>query len=567
MQVPLRKRWQIAAPITLEASRALGDYPDILKQLLFNRSICDRPAAQNYLSQGGAIHDPFLMTDMDIAVERLLRALDQGERIAIYGDYDVDGVTATTLMVGVLNQMGAHVQGYIPNRFDEGYGLNIDALDSLAEDGVKVVVTVDCGIRSPNEVQHGCNLGIDMIVSDHHEPKEDLPPALAVLCPKRPGDLYPEKNLAGVGVAFKICEALVKSRPSRLVHLEDQLDLVAVGTVADIVPLVGENRSIVKAGMEVLRCGRRQGLFSLAGAAMFDIETITARDIGFVIGPRLNAAGRLDSALAAFELLATDRIEVAGKLAQQLDNQNHERQELTQKMQQQAEMMAEVGQVDHLIFAVHPEFNMGVVGLVASRLTDQYYRPAIVGSLGEEFTRASCRSIPEFHITHALDECSDLFERHGGHAMAAGFTIRNDRIPELMRRMREIAVRELDNKDLRPVMRADMEVTLAQLRPNDILSFIQMLEPTGVDNPAVLFVSRDLKVQRFRTVGRDKSHLRLSLSDGGIVYDAIAFRQGHWAENMPERVDVLYAFEKNKYNHREYMQLNVRDLKPAGEEN
>ncbi len=566
MQVPLKKRWQIAAAITPEASRALGDYPDILKQLLFNRGITEHAAAHDYLTQTGPIHDPFLMTDMDAAVERLLRALDEGEHIAIYGDYDVDGVTATALMVQMLTKLGAHVQGYIPNRFDEGYGLNTDALDSLHADGVKVVVTVDCGIRSPKEVQYGCDLGIDMIVSDHHEPKDEIPPALAVLCPKRPGDPYPEKNLAGVGIAFKICEALVKSRPSRLVHLEDTLDLVAVGTVADIVPLVGENRAIVKAGLEVLRCGRRQGLFSLAGAAMFDIETINARDIGFVIGPRLNAAGRLDSALAAYELLATDRIEVAGKLAQQLDNQNHERQELTQKMQQQAETMTELGLEDHLIFAVHPDFNMGVVGLVASRLTDLYYRPAIVGSRGEEFTRASCRSIPEFHITHALDECSDLFERHGGHAMAAGFTIRNDRIPDLMQRMRAIAVRELTDKDLRPLMKADMEVTFDQLRPNDILKFIQMLEPTGLSNSAVLFASRDLKVQRYRTVGRDKSHLRMSLSDGGLVYDAIAFRQGHWAEAMPERVDVLYAFEKNLYNGREYMQLNVRDMKPAGVE-
>ncbi len=565
MQVPLRKRWQVADPITPEASQALGDYPDILKQLLFNRGICDSDAAQYYLSHGGAIHDPFLMTDMNIAIERILRAVDQGEPIAIYGDYDVDGVTATALMVQILTQMGAHVQGYIPNRFDEGYGLNTDALDTLHQDGVQLVITVDCGIRSPKEVAYACQIGIDMIVSDHHEPKDALPPALAVLCPKRKGDAYPEKNLAGVGIAYKICEALVKQRPSYRVQLNDGLDLVAVGTVADIVPLVGENRAIVKAGMEVLRCGRRQGLFSLAGAAMFDIENINARDIGFVLGPRLNAAGRLDSALAAYELLITDRLEVAGSLAQQLDNQNHDRQELTQKMQQQAELMAQVGQEDYLIFAVHPDFNMGVVGLVASRLTDQYYRPAIVGSQGEEFTRASCRSIPEFHITHALDECSDLFERHGGHAMAAGFTIRNDRLPELMRRMREIAVRELTDKDLRPVMKADMEVHLGQLKPELTLQSIQMLEPTGLSNPPVLFISRDLKVQRPKTVGRDKSHLRFSLSDGGLSYDAIAFRQGHWIEDMPERVDILYAYERNLYNGRESLQLNVRDLKPAGE--
>ncbi len=505
------------------------------------------------------------MSGMDVAVDRLLCAIDNGERIAIYGDYDVDGVTATALMVQILTQMGAHVQGYIPNRFEEGYGLNTDALDSLHADGVQVVVTVDCGIRSPKEVAHGQNLGIDLIVSDHHEPKDGVPAALAVLCPKREGDIYPEKNLAGVGIAFKICEALVQKRPSRLVHLKDGLDLVAVGTVADIVPLIGENRAIVKAGMEVLRCGRRQGLFSLAGAAEFDIETINARDIGFVLGPRLNAAGRLDSALAAYELLISRSVDIAGDLAQKLDNQNRERQELTQKMQQQAELMAAVGQGDHLIFAVHPDFNMGVVGLVASRLTDQYYRPAIVGSQGEEFTRASCRSIPEFHITHALDECADLFERHGGHAMAAGFTIRNDRLPELMQRMREIAVRELADRELRPVMKADMVVALSDLKPDVTLKAIELLEPTGLNNPAVLFISRNLKVVRSKAVGRDGSHLRLTLTDDGAVYDGIAFRQAHWIDDMPERVDVLYAFEKNIYNGREYLQLNVRDMRASGE--
>ncbi len=565
MQVPLKKRWQVAAPIPPEVSLALGDYPPVLQQLLYNRGVCDPETARIYLDQGGPVHNPLLMSDMNIAVERLLRAVDQGERIAIYGDYDVDGVTATALMVQILTQLGAHVQGYIPNRFDEGYGLNTDALEALQQDGVQVVVTVDCGIRSLKEVSFGNQLGIDMIVSDHHEPLDGLPPALAVLCPKRPGDGYPEKNLAGVGIAFKICQALVEARPSRLVHLKDVLDLVAVGTVADIVPLVGENRSIVKTGLEVLRCGRRQGLFSLAGATEFNIENITARDIGFVFGPRLNAAGRLDTAMAAYELLVARNVEIAGELAQKLDNQNRERQELTQKMQLQAEQMAETDQTDHLIFAVNSDFNMGVVGLVASRLTDQYYRPAIVGSKGEEFTRASCRSIPEFHITHALDECADLFERHGGHAMAAGFTIRNDRLQELVKRMRAIAVRELADKDLRPVMKADLEVPLSQLDPKETLNAIEVLEPTGLSNPPVLFISRGLKVLRCKTVGREGSHLRLTITDGGPSYDAIAFRQGYWADAMPERVDLLYAYEKNHFNGRESLQLNVRDIKPSGE--
>jgi single-stranded-DNA-specific exonuclease len=260
------------------------------------------------------------------------------------------------------------------------------------------------------------------------------------------------------------------------------------------------------------------------------IESATARDIGFVIGPRLNAAGRLDSALASFELLTTSEIHRAAELAQKLDNQNRERQELTRSMQETAEMMAAAEEEDqNLVIAVHPDFNMGVVGLVASRLTDVHYRPSVVGSLGEEFTRASCRSIPEFHITHALDECADLLVRHGGHAMAAGFTVRNEKLlPELIERMRLIAERELSGRDLCPVLRADMEVSLYELQ-RDVLDCIDDIEPTGLGNPSVLFVSRNLKVSRYKAVGKEGNHLKITVNEDGLLFDAIAFRQGHWA--------------------------------------
>jgi single-stranded-DNA-specific exonuclease len=361
-----------------------------------------------------------------------------------------------------------------------------------------------------------------------------------------------------------MCEALLASRPMPGIDLEDWLDLVAVGTVADIVPLTGENRSLVRAGLRKLRQCKRQGLFSLARLAEMKIEAATARDIGFVIGPRLNAAGRLDSALASFELLTTPEVHRAGELAQQLDNQNRERQELTRSMQEQAELMAVDEEDQNLVIAVHPEFNMGVVGLVASRLTDVHYRPSVVGSQGEEFTRASCRSIPEFHITHALDECADLLVRHGGHAMAAGFTVRNELLPELASRLRTIAERELSGRDLCPVLKADMEVSLYELQ-RDVLECIDEIEPTGLGNPGVLFVSRNLKVSRFKAVGKEGSHLRLTVNEDGLLFDAIAFRQGHWVADMPPFVDLLYTFETNEYNGRVTFQLNVRDIKPSGE--
>ncbi|HSV86977.1 MAG TPA: single-stranded-DNA-specific exonuclease RecJ [Levilinea sp.] len=564
MQPALKKRWRIAPRIPEEIDRLFTDYHPVQRQLLYNRNVTDLDAACQFLLPGGSLYDPFLMLNMDLTADRILWAIDREEPIAIYGDYDVDGVTATALMVQVLQRMGANVRAYIPNRFEEGYGLNNEALENLLGDGVRLVITVDCGIRSPREASHAHHLGIDMIISDHHEPAEDLPFARAILCPKQPGDSYPEKNLAGVGLAYKICEALLVRRPTVEIDMQDWLDLVAVGTVADIVPLRGENRALVRAGLRRLRQCRRQGLYSLARLAELKIEEITARDIGFVIGPRLNAAGRLDSALASFELLTTSEVQRAGELAQQLDNQNRERQELTRSMQEQAERIAEEEEDQNLVIAVHPEFNMGVVGLVASKLTDVHYRPSVVGSQGEEYTRASCRSIPEFNITHALDECADLLVRHGGHAMAAGFTIRNEQLPDLSKRLRAIAERELGKRDLYPELKADMEVSLYELQ-RDMLGCIDAIEPTGLGNPGVLFVTRGLKVSRYKAVGKEGSHLRLTVNEDGLLFDAIAFRQGHWAAGIPPYVDLLYAFETNDYNGRLSFQLNVRDMKASGE--
>ncbi|MEA4908134.1 MAG: single-stranded-DNA-specific exonuclease RecJ [Anaerolineaceae bacterium] len=564
MQPSLRKRWRILDRIPAELDEQFNGYSPLLRQLLYNRQIAGAESAHAFLTTSGSLHDPFLLLDMEAAVERILWAIDCHEPIAVYGDYDVDGVTATALLVQVLRRMGGEASGYIPNRFDEGYGLNNEALENLYQEGIRLVITVDCGIRSPREAELARQLGMDLIISDHHEPLEEIPVTRAVVCPKRPGDTYPEKNLAGVGLAYKIAEALLTRRPMPGFTQDDWLDLVAVGTVADVVPLVGENRSLVRAGLHYLRYSQRQGIRSLAGVSGWRIEAATARDIGFLLGPRLNAAGRLESALASFDLLMCDDLSTAGLLAQKLDDQNRQRQDLTRQMQETAEQLEPVGEDDFLVFASDPSFNMGVVGLVASRLTEAYYRPAVIAAVCEKYTRGSCRSIPEFHITHALDECADLLVRHGGHAMAAGFTVENEKLAELAARLKSIAARELAAQDLRPVLTADMEIQLRDLKPA-ILNEIDLLEPTGLGNPGVLFVSRGLKVLRYRKVGSDGQHLRLTVSDGKIIYDAIAFRMGCWAEEMPAYVDLLYTFEQNYYNGRVSLQLGVRDLKPSGE--
>jgi len=566
------KRWVVQPPITLQADGELAKFPTILKQILFNRGLATDAEARAFLkAEPNTNTDPFQLTGMGATVDRICYALEHQEPIAIYGDYDVDGVTATALFVQALGAMGANVRGYIPNRFDEGYGLNKEALDSLKADGVRLVITVDCGIRSPDEALHARTIGLDLIISDHHHPDgENLPPAFSVINPKQHGDPYPDKDLAGVGIAYKIVEALVQERgkmndPSSLFPLSSLLDLVALGTVADLAPLVGENRVLVRRGLRQIRQTKRQGLFSLAGVADVKIDKVTAGNIGFMLGPRLNASGRLESALASFELLTTTDFMRAGQLAMQLDQQNRQRQALTRSMQEQAEAIA-MGEDPEafLLFAAHEDFNPGVVGLAASRLTEVYYRPAIVAAKNAEETRGSCRSIPEFHITDALDQCKDLLVRHGGHAAAAGFTVKNENLPELVARLKQIAKDQLGARDLRQTLSADAEVPLSELN-FEMLKHLAYLEPTGYGNPEPVFVSRDVKVKFARTVGADGKHLKLTFEDpGGATYDSIGFRMGHLKADLPPRVDILYRLEANEFNGRTTLQLNLKDLKAAG---
>jgi single-stranded-DNA-specific exonuclease len=562
------KRWVVAAPITPQADEALAKFPPILKQIVFNRGLATDAEARAFLkAEPNANTDPFQLTGMQATVDRICYALQHNEPIAIYGDYDVDGVTATALLVQALGALGANVRGYIPNRFDEGYGLNKEALDTLKAGGVKLVITVDCGIRSPDEALHAQTIGLDLIISDHHHPDgTNLPPAFAVINPKQHGDIYSDKDLAGVGIAYKIAEALLTvQQPINGFRSNDLLDLVALGTVADLAPLVGENRVLVRRGLRQIRETKRQGLFSLAGVADLKIDKCTAGNIGFMLGPRLNASGRLESALASFELLTTTDFMRAGQLAQQLDQQNRQRQSITRLMQEQAEAIAMSEDPDaFLLFAAHEEFNPGVVGLAASRLTEVHYRPAVVAAKSADETRGSCRSIPEFHITDALDQCKDLLVRHGGHAAAAGFTVKNENLPELVSRLKEIARNQLGSRDLRQTLTADLEVQLSELN-FDVLKHLMFLEPTGYGNPEAVFVSRNIKVKAARTVGAEGKHLKLTVEDErGAAVDAIGFRLGQLKTDLPPYIDVLYRFEANEFNGRRTLQLNLKDVKPAG---
>lgn len=560
---PKPKNWWVYPRLPDEVDRALSVFPPYMRQLLFNRGCNDASSAAEYLNATQPLGDPFLLTDMDKAIERLLLAIDNGEPIVVYGDYDVDGVSATALMVQVLQKFTPRVARYIPNRFDEGYGVNSEAIQLLADSGAKLILTVDCGIRSPKEAALASSLGVDMIISDHHYPQGDLPPALAVICPKREGDAYPDKDLAGVGLAYKIAQALFARRKAGDWSADDWLDFVALGTVADVVPLHGENRVLVRRGINLIRQGKRVGLQALIRVSGRDPQRINASDIGFMLGPRLNAAGRMESALQAYSLLMADSLDDAAMLAQKLDNQNSERQKVTKEMRAMAEDHFGPEPESNILTTFEETYNAGVMGLVAANLVEVYYRPAIVGCIDGDVIRASCRSIEEFHITQALDQCSDLLVRHGGHAMAAGFTLEKANALEFLARIEAVADKQLAGRQLRKTVKADLEMPIEMVKDVQLRD-LEKLQPTGMENPDAVFISRNVEIKGARAIGADKKHLKMTCQAGYYLLDAVAWRQADWLPMLPGKFDLLYNIEENNYMGSRSLQLVVRDMRPSG---
>ena len=566
----MRPKWQIAPPAPENHLARFPQISPLIVQLLYNRGITTPRDVKDFLAVADFDDTPFRLNGMNQAVTRLRQAIRQGELVAIYGDFDADGVTATALLVDVLSALGARVKPYIPHRVDEGYGLNTEALRQLASEGVGVVVTVDCGIRAIAEVNHGNKLGLDFIVTDHHSVGEEVPPALAVINPKQPDCRYPFKHLAGVGVAFKLAQALLRvnsrvpvAKGEVSVNEEDLLDLAALGTVADLAPLLGENRSLVRRGLERLNAAERVGVRAMIAQAGLKLGQIDAATIGFVLGPRLNAAGRIDDAAKSYDLLTCRSPEEAADLAQELEQLNRDRQRLTAETLERAkEQVLMVGESEKLLFAAGKDFLSGIVGLVAGRLTEEFYRPCLVVELGAEESRGSARSIPEFNITAALDQCSDLLVRYGGHAAAAGFTVANDNLEALRERLKELAAEQLEGVELTPTLLIDAEVELSEV-DWATQALLTQLEPCGYANPAPLLLSRRAIVRGARAVGTDGNHLKLTLSDGRGIKDAIAFHQGRWAGKLSGYIDVVYSLEINEWNGRKRLQLNVKDLRPS----
>lgn len=568
----LQKEWALAPATPAEHLQRYQGFSPILAQLLFNRGFEDPASALDFVHSRGLDEDPFALKDVEKAVDRISLAIERQQPTVVYGDFDADGVCATTLLVQTLKALGAAVRPYIPDRAQEGYGLNAPALTQMAKQGVKLVITVDCGVRSIAEVEAGTSAGLDIIVTDHHSIGPELPPGLAVINPRQ-DDCPGEAGMAGVGVAYMLAKALLLRRWERDranypedLRLSDLLDLVALGTVADIMSLnVGLNRRLVRHGLDTINEFRRPGIAALAQVAGLKAGQIRASNIGFGLGPRINAAGRLGSAMTAFELLSAPTLEDAMPCAAQLQNLNLERQQLTR--QAQAAISEQVPESDNLglIFAGDEHVLPGIVGLVAGRLAEAYYRPAVVLEYGEEESRASCRSIPEFDITRALDECADLLVKHGGHAMAAGFTVLNRNIDALRQELQRKAWASLSGRQLKRRLPIDCEADLSAINL-DLLEELELLEPTGHGNPQATFLTRDLHVLHCRRVGVEGGHLKLRLAgEGAPPIDAIGFGLGEWARRMPGKIDSVYHPEINEWNGRRSLQMRLLDIRPAGD--
>ncbi len=537
----------------------LGDLSPLERQLLYNRGLGSAEAVERFLTGDKTLEDPFLLLDLPKAVDRVLLAVEEGEQITIYGDYDADGVCGTLLLEQVLQRAGAKVSHYLPDRISEGYGLNPDAVRRLRSGGTDLLVCVDCGVRSVDEVELANEEGLEVIITDHHEPGTELPPAFALINPKQEGETYPYTQFSGVGLAYKLACAL----RMRLGMPEPtkQLDLAAIGTVADLAPLVGENRSLVREGLRVLNTTSRPGLRALVRKAGFREGGLDSRTIAFGLAPRLNAAGRLDSAELAYRLLETDDANEAEHLAGELDSLNRQRQKMTEEVVDRARQMVVVSdEVPALLFAFDPDFHEGLLGLVASRLVEEFYRPVVVGRTEGGFAKASARSIPGFHITHALERCSDLLVRYGGHSRAAGFTTRLEDLERLMLKLQESAADAFADSRPQPTLTIDAYVRFEDL-DSGFLEFIESMEPFGLGNPAPVLAAREVGVLEKRLVGSDKKHLKLTLKREGRVFDAIAFKQGYREGTLGRNADFAFHLERNEYLGVESLQLNVLDVR------
>jgi single-stranded-DNA-specific exonuclease len=538
----------------------------LVAKLLILRNIQTVEQAQLFLHGGQEhFHDPYLLDGLSIAVERIRLALGKQEKIRVYGDYDADGVSSTSLMVHLLRGLGANFDTYIPHRVKEGYGLNRNAVDLAKEQGVSLLITVDTGISAVDEINYIQELGMDVIVTDHHEPPEVLPKALAVINPKKPGCPYPFKQLAGVGVAFKLAHAMLGRIP------EELLEIAAIGTVADLMPLVDENRLIVKLGLERMQSSAYAGIRALLGVAGVERKEVTATHIGFALAPRINASGRLEGADDAVRLLTTSSDQEAEHIAFELDALNKERQRIVQEITHEAMVIAEQQReqgFDKVIVVAKEGWNVGVIGIVASKIVEKFYRPTIVLSIDPDkgIAKGSARSIAGYDMYQALTACKEWLDHYGGHQAAAGMTLQKEHLGAFSARLNELAAEWMSDEDFIPVVQVDAECLLQDV-PLSAIEQLEKLAPFGMGNPAPKFVFKELKLEDIRTMGKEKQHLKLGLSQSFeeviCTVEAVGFGKGKLSELIAPtaRLDVLGELSVNEWNGVRKPQIMLQDLR------
>ena len=560
----MRKIWQIREQDSISQDRLMKaiSISPIIAQLLVNRNIKIVKDAEFFLNPSLLnLHDPFLMKSMAQAVARIKRAISGKEKILIYGDYDVDGISATALLSTVLKRLKADVDTFIPSRLEDGYGLSAQNISSIHKRGIELIITVDCGITAIVEVDILNSLGIDIIITDHHTPGDKLPDTDIILNPLQEGCSYPDKNLAGVGVAFKLASGLLGKDDN---WLYEQLDLVSLGTVADVVPLIGENRILVKNGLSELTHTKKEGLRALIEESYLKGKEITSYHVGYILAPRINAAGRLGKPEVSLELLLTDNPKQASELAKMLTKKNRSRQKMEDVVLRQAMARIET-EVDftrqRVIVLEGENWHKGIIGIVASRIVDRFYRPTVMISMDGDEGRGSCRSIRNFNLVNALSECSDFLKRYGGHKNAAGLTIDKMSLNGFKEKINLIANERISDENLIPSIKIDTEIPISSLS-KDLLEDLDSLGPFGFGNPRPVFTSQNLKIRNVPQVLR-RSTLKMWVTDGNITAEAIGFNMADSLPSDPlkQRIDLAYSCDLNTYKGITSIKLQIKDMR------
>ena len=558
----MTKKWQIyqVENEKVEELEKKHNINKLLATILVNRGIIEEKQIEKFLNpKRSDFYNPYEMPDMEIAVKRIVKAIQNNEKTIIYGDYDVDGITSVTVLKSFLQERGLEVAEYIPNRLDEGYGLNKKAVEGIAEQGYKLMITVDCGISAIEEVKYANELGIETIVTDHHEPGNDLPEAIAVVDAKRKDNKYPFRNLAGVGVVFKLIQAIGMELNLDEKEYLKYLDIVCIGTISDIVPLVDENRVIVKLGLKLVEQTRNLGLRAILQASGY--SKIDSSAISFGVAPRINACGRMGHQEEALKLFLSKEIDEVNELTQKLNEYNKLRQDTEKNIYLDAIMQIErdgLAQNDTIV-VMGKNWHHGVIGIVSSKITEIYFKPSILLCEEEDFGKGSGRSIPGFDLYEALSQCNDTIEKFGGHSMAVGINVKKDKFEEFKQKLEQIA-REKHIEDIVPILKIDAQISLDEIN-KDMVDSLKQLEPFGEENKTPLFVFKNLKIDSIRALSEGK-HLKLTLKDNRNIVNAIGFNLGSLSEDyrIGDKIDVVGNLEINSFNGVENIQINIKDV-------